>query len=119
MSDTPKEIQIQADQTAVLQRDFEEQVKTLKETETKLKATWKNVETAMIENNVKSIKGEWGSITIADRTNYKASDLEEVPRKFIKKALDTKKVQAHQDLTGELPKGVTESHTKYLTKRIK
>lgn len=80
---------------------------------------WKKVEQQMIENNIKSIKGDWGSLTIAERTNYKAEDLEAVPRKFIKRTLDTTKVGAAAKLEGKLPKGITSSKTQYLTKRLK
>lgn len=126
MSDTntteiPKELQIQADQTALMEIEFQEKLVALKDLEKDIKATWKHVEKAMIDNDVKSIKlnDNRGSITIAERTNYKAADLDEVPKKFIKKALDTEKVKSYAVMMGELPKGISESHTKYLTKRIK
>jgi hypothetical protein len=89
-----------------------------KEARTQIDATWKKVEEQMIEHNVKSIKGEWGSITIAERTNYKA-DLDLLPSKFIKKVADTAKIATYAKLENKLPKGVTTSLTKYLTKRIK
>lgn len=119
MTDIPKDLQKRADQAAVLQQQVAARAKALKEAQEQIDDTWDQVKEVMINNDVKSIKGDWGSITIADRTNYRAPALDEVPKKFIKKALDTTKVQAHKDLTGELPKGVAESHTKYLTKRIK
>jgi hypothetical protein len=121
MSDIPKDIQAQADQTALMELEFQEKLVSLKELENSIKGVWKNIEKAMIDNDVKSIKlaHDHGTITIADRTNYKAADLDDVPKKFLKRALDTKKIAAHKDLIGELPKGVIESHTKYLTKRIK
>ena len=89
-----------------------------KEAQAQIAATWKKVEEQMIEHNVKSIKGEWGSITIAERTNYKA-DLDELPAKFIKKVADTTKIGTFHKLENKLPKGVTISTTKYLTKIIK
>jgi len=92
-----------------------------KKAQAQISETWKNVERQMIEHDVKSIKGEWGSITIAERTNYAAEggDLSNVPSKFIKKTLDTTKVAAAAKLEGKLPRGITSSVTKYLTKRIK
>lgn len=89
-----------------------------KEAREQIDATWKKVESQMIEHNVKSIKGDWGSLTIAERTNYKA-DLDELPSKFIKKVADTTKIATYAKLENKLPKGVTTSTTKYLTKRIK
>lgn len=119
MSDqVTKEIQAKVDKTIVLQREIESKISELKEAQDQITATWKTVERVMIDNDIKSVKGDWGSITIAERTTLKG-DIDVVPAKFIKKAFDAKKAQAHKDLTGELPKGVTESTTKYLTKRIK
>jgi hypothetical protein len=89
-----------------------------KEAQQTIRDTWKTIEEQMIEHNIKSVKGEWGSITIAERTNYKA-DLDELPAKFIKKVADTTKIANFAKLEGELPKGVTTSTTKYLMKRIK
>lgn len=115
----PKDLQVQVDQAAELQRSFETKAKELKDAETQIKATWKQVESVMIEHDIKSIKGDWGSITIAERTNYKAEDLDAVPSKFLKKALDTNKIAAAFKLENKLPKGITTSVTQYLTKRIK
>lgn len=94
-------------------------VQKQKEFQTKSNLYWKAIEDQMIKNNIKSIKGDWGSLTIAERTNYKAEDLAKVPAKFIKKALDTTKIGAQVKLSGELPKGVTSSLTLSLQKRIK
>lgn len=80
---------------------------------------WKSIEDQMIKHSVKSIKGPWGSLTIAERTNYKAADINDVPAKFIKKALDTTKISAQYKLSGSLPKGVESSQSLYLMKRIK
>lgn len=118
MSDINKELQTQAENAVALQKQIEEQISSLKETQDKINATWKQVETAMIENDIKSIKGDFGSLTIAERTNYKA-DLDVLPAKFIKKVADTTKIGTYHKLEDKLPKGVTISTTKYLTKRIK
>jgi len=90
-----------------------------KDFQTKSNLYWKAIEDQMIKNNIKSIKGDWGSLTIAERTYYKAEDLSKVPAKFLKKELDTTKVGAQVKLSGELPKGVTSSLTLSLQKRIK
>lgn len=85
----------------------------------KSSAYWKNVEQQMIDNGIKSVKGDWGSLTIVERVNLKAPDLTLVPAKFIKKALDTTKVSAYEKLAGELPKGVISTPTQYLMKKFK
>lgn len=97
---------------------FQTFLKKQKEAQAQISQTWKDIEQQMIDHDVKSIKGEWGSITIAERTNYQA-DLDQLPSKFIKKVADTKKIATYAQLEDKLPKGVTISTTKYLTKRIK
>lgn len=84
----------------------------------KLEATWDLVEQQMIEHGIKSIKGEWGSLTIAERTGWDI-DLDQLPSKFIKKVPDTKKITDTYRLEGKEPKGCTVKTTKYLTKRLK
>jgi hypothetical protein len=78
---------------------------------------WKSIEDQMINNNIKSIKGDWGSITIAERIGFDTTD--ELPSKFYKKVVDTKKLSDTYKLEGKAPKGATPKYTKYLTKRIK
>lgn len=81
-------------------------------------ATWKNVESQMIQHDVKSIKGDWGSLTIAERLSWDI-DSEELQPKFVKKVPDTTKISATFKLEGKAPKGCTPKYTKYLTKRLK
>jgi len=77
------------------------------------------VKQAMIDNNVTKIDGDWGYITLAERTTYKAEDLDAVDEKYLKPTLDTAKVKAEAVLTGALPEGVSESKTQYITKKLK
>lgn len=81
------------------------------------------IKEAMIEQNIERVTidtdGLTGYITLAERTNYKAEDLDEVDNEFKKYSLDTEKVKAQAVLTGELPKGVITSKTKYITKSFK
>lgn len=79
---------------------------------------WKKVEEGMIENNIKSIKGDFGSVTVAERTDFDI-DYDELPAKFYKKVVDTKKIADTYKLTGKAPKGTTPKIKKYLTKRLK
>ncbi len=74
---------------------------------------------AMQENGVTKIDGPWGFITLAERTTYKADDITSVDEKYLKPALDTAKVKAEAVLTGQLPAGITESKTQYITKKLK
>lgn len=77
------------------------------------------VKQAMIDNGVTSIKGDWGSITLAERTTYSTDDTSKVKTSLLKLVLDTNKVKAEATLTGNLPKGVTETKTQYIVKRLK
>ena len=79
---------------------------------------WETIKNGMIATDTKNIKGDWGYITLVDKTSYQA-DLDVLPAKFIKKAPDTKKIALAHKLEGKLPKGVTELKTVYLTKKIK
>jgi hypothetical protein len=88
--------------------------KSVNEQSTKV---WKQVETAMIENDIKQLKGDFGTVTLAERLNWTTSD--ELPSKFYKKVVDTKRLSDTYRLEGKAPKGATPSYTKYLTKRLK
>ncbi len=95
---------------------IEAEMKVLKE---KHDEVIEKVKQAMIDNNVTKIDGDWGYITLAERTTYKAEDLSAVDEKYTKPTLDTAKVKAEAVLTGELPAGVSESKTQYITKKLK
>ena len=107
---------------AVLQKfaTLETQYKSL---EKDAKAATELIKEAMINQGVQKIDidlpGLTGYITLAERTSYKAEDLEEVADEFKKPTLDTDKVKAQATLTGELPAGVVESKTQYITKKFK
>lgn len=88
--------------------------KQLEQFESDLKAELKE---AMEQNGIYSIKNDSYQVTLATRTNYKAVD--EVDEKYLKQVLDTTKVSAEVTLTGELPEGVEESKTNYITWRTK
>ena len=80
----------------------------------------------MIEAGVPKIDidmpGLTGYITLAERTNYKLDEditIDELPEQYSKRVLDTDKVKAEAVLTGQLPEGVTETKTQYITKKLK
>lgn len=98
--------------------------------EAQLKATKKEadeatelIKEAMVDAGVPKIEidmpGLSGYITLAERTNYKAENIMEVEAKYLKSVLDTDKVKAQHTLTGNLPDGVSESKTQYITKKFK
>lgn len=74
----------------------------------------KKLEKQMIESGVKSITVDnYGKITIVDGKSWKY-DQDVLPRKFIKKAIDTTAINQHYQLTGKLPKGATFTPNKYI-----
>lgn len=91
--------------------------------EKEAKAATELIKEAMIASEVNKVDinlpGLTGYITLAERVNYKAEDLEAVDDAYLKLALDTEKVKAQATLTGSLPAGVVESRTQYITKKFK
>lgn len=77
------------------------------------------VKQAMLNSGVYKIQGDWGSITLAERTTYNTEDISKVPEDYTKRVLDTTKVKAEATLSGKLPEGVAETKTQYITKRLK
>jgi hypothetical protein len=107
---------------AILQR-FDAKEAAYKAAEKEAKEATELIKNAMIEAGVPKIEIDLpnvtGYITLAERTNYKAEDLSEVDEQYTKPALDTDKVKAQHTLTGQLPVGVIESKTQYITKKFK
>lgn len=81
-------------------------------------AAWRHIEMQMINNDVKSIKGEWGSLTIAERLSWDY-DASLLPAKFFKKVVDTAKLSATFRLEGKAPKAAFPRYSKYLVRRLK
>ncbi len=102
--------------------ELEEQLSAVKK---EAEAATKLIKEAMIEAGVPKItfdpelSGISGYITLAERVGYKVESIADVQPKFLKKVLDTDKVKASATLTGELPKGVVETRTQFVTKKIK
>lgn len=121
MADIPKDLQERVDEGVALEREFANQMALAKAMETRIKSFWKDVEKQMIDNDIKKISGnkehDWGSLTIAERIKWQTTD--ELPSKFIKKVVDTKKLSDTFKLEGKEPKGATHSYTKYLLRRLK
>lgn len=107
---------------AVLHK-FAQHEAQLKAMEKDSKAATELIKEAMIERGMDrldiDVPGLTGYITLAERTTYKAEDLSEVGDEYLKQALDTDKVKAQAVLTGQLPAGVVESKTQYITKKFK
>lgn len=127
---------------------FAEKELAYKKAEKEAKAATELIKEAMIAGGVDKvtidIPGFTGYITLAERTNYRAEGdfLEDSWQaiidllmsnnilgfdgvgfaerlQYLKPALDTDKVKAQHTLTGQLPVGVVESKTQYITKKFK
>lgn len=96
-------------------QEFLQAQKSFKELETQV---WKNIETAMLENNIKSIKTDTITLTIAERVSFKI-DESLLPSKFFKKVPNTTLINGTFKLEGKPPKGTSPTYTHYLVKRIK
>jgi hypothetical protein len=110
---------------AVLER-YAKAEAALKSLEAEVKDATNLIKEAMIAGGVDKITLDsetlQGYITLAERTNYKLEEgvsIEEIPEQFSKRALDTDKVKAQAVLTGQLPAGIVESKTQYITKKVK
>lgn len=96
--------------------EIEAQYKAAKE---HAEAITEQIKQAMIDNGVTKIDGDWGYITLAERTSYSTKDISSVPKQFIKPTLDGAKIKAAVVLANKLPKGVIETKTQYITKKLK
>lgn len=112
---------------AVLKKYAELEIQ-LKEAEKEAKVATETIKEAMIAQDVEKvtfdpeISGIEGYITLAERVGYKLEEgvsIDEIDEKYSKRALDTTKVKAQATLTGQLPSGVEETRTQYITKKIK
>jgi hypothetical protein len=98
---------------AVLQK-FAEQEKAFKALEASKKEAEATLLEAMVANDIVKLEGDWGYITKAVRKSYKGMN-----DAFTKVVLDTAKVGTHVTLNGQLPEGITQSETAYITKKFK
>lgn len=79
---------------------------------------WSNIEQLMLDNDIKSIKTDKITLTIAERVSFDI-DLDLLPNKFIKRVPDTTKINGTYKLEGKPVKGTTPRTTRYLMKRVK
>lgn len=113
------ERQVNETESALMQLDaFQAFIKLQKTFKEKSAEVWKTIEKQMLDNDIKSVKGDWGSLTIAERTDFDI-DPALLPSKFFVKSPDVAKIRGTYKLEGVPPKGTTPKVKKYLTKRFK
>lgn len=109
---------MQADEQAMMQNEqFKQFLQAQKEAKAQIAEVWAEIEKQMLAHDIKSIKGDWGTITIAERLNWKVTG--ELSPRYYKKVIDTTKLSTLFRLEGKAPEGAEPYYTKYLTKRIK
>lgn len=82
----------------------------------KAEELWAGIERHMIDNGIKNVKGDWGSLTIAERHSWITTN--ELPKKFTKVVADTKKLTDTFKLEGKEPKGAHLTYKYNLVKRL-
>jgi len=105
-------------ETSMNSDEFQRFIKLQKDINAKAAELWKQIEAAMIEKGVKSVKGDFGSVTIAERTDFDVDILTLQP-KFFSKVPNMTKIRGTYNLEGSAPKGVTARTKLYLTKKLK
>lgn len=89
------------------------------ELERKVKETAKQLDQKILDGmtdaNIKSIKGDWGSITVVERQSFQV-DAETLPPEYKRLQPDLKKIGSAYALMGEAPAGVTPKTTRFLRK---
>lgn len=106
------------EQNIMMNPEFKEFLELQKAVNTKAEEIWGIVENSMIDNNIKQLKGDFGTISLAEKINWKA-DLQTLDEKFTKKTIDTTKLKNYLMLNNEVPDGASYTVTKYIVKRLK
>jgi hypothetical protein len=96
--------------------DFQQFIALTKSVNARLAEVRANVEAVMVpayqRGEVdKSIKGDWGSVTVTESDKFEIDEAQLAP-KFFKKVVDESKIRATYQLEGKAPKG-TKPYKKY------
>lgn len=98
------------------QTEFSTFVKQAKALQSQLDAAWALVDQQMKSRGISQVKGDWGTLSQAERKTWKADDT--LPPRFYKQVLDTSKLNfmlTHGDV---LPEGLELKVTKYLVRKV-
>ncbi len=97
---------------------FKDFIAMQKQFQEKSTQVWDLIEELMIANDIKTVKADWGSLTIGERIGFDI-DHEELPSKYYKKVPDTKRIADTYKLTNKPIKGASVKYTRYLLRRLK
>jgi hypothetical protein len=81
-----------------------------------LESFWATVNSQMQERGISKLSGDWGSLSYAERKNWKV-DVNKISDYYLKPTADTKKLNA-AFAANELPEGADFTTTVYLMKRL-
>jgi hypothetical protein len=96
---------------------FADIVAQAKDLQGQLEAFWGAVEQQMLEKGISNLKGDFGSISVAERKTWKAT--KQLPPRYYKQVLDTSKLNFLFKAGEKLPEGAEYSTSQYITKRLK
>lgn len=92
-------------------------VKAQKELQDMIDEGWEMVKQAMIAEEVKTVKGKWGFITLGNKKTYVSTG--PVDPSLMRMSLDSKKIDSYVELfDGALPTNVTIKRSLYLAKKV-
>ena len=111
-------VKLAAEHAVQLEHAVADRVAELKSAQEQIDSEWATVKDLMITHNIKSIKGDWGTLTIAEKLMWDY-DSSQLPAKFFKKVVDTSKMSKYYRLEGKPPKAAFPRVIKFLQRRIK
>ena len=80
---------------------------------------WTVIRDQMNQHDIRKISGDWGSITLVEKIGGWTTELDKLPRRYVKKVANTEALTMDYNLTNIVPAGATPNYTKYLLKKIK
>lgn len=138
---TKMELELAAAQKKLaLNPEFRNFLATQKQLQEQTDNFWAKIKTQMIESGIKSIKGDWGYITIGETFSYNVVDIDKVPDEFTFEDIDVDALREDIDklddkyktigvdiaavkedvsLTDEVPEGIEQKVAYKLMKKIK
>jgi hypothetical protein len=110
---------LEAEEASLAAQDerFRSFLQRQKEAKEKMDVGWDYVKDLMIKNDIRSVKGDWGSLTISERLGFDI-DESKLPKEFYKLVPDIKMIGDTYRLEGEAPEGAEPKTTKVFTKRL-
>lgn len=108
----------QVDQSLATNKAFISRVSYLQALQADIDAEWQSLKAAMKDNDVRAIKGDWGSIQFVPRPYYQIDG--HVAPRFLRQAVDGEEVKLYmRKHSGNAPKGVIVKSSNVFRKVLK